>query len=160
MGAKRSGDPMTHQQALRTRALLAELLGRWWTVLRHPRVGAFERQLAAVSWQTVGFGLAVLAVLDALELVYVLYGPTYSADYSSLPIGPKAHFPQTPVLPLAALVGSVAQFLLLAGLLHLSARLFGGRGTLLTQAYGLALAWVRLWGCPIWPSWYLVSARG
>jgi hypothetical protein len=46
---------------------------------------------------------------------------------------------QTPLLPLAALLGSVAQFLLFAGVLHLSARLFGGRGAFLTQAYLLAL---------------------
>lgn len=146
MVVKRSGDPMTQQQTSRPRALLAELLGRWWAVLRHPRVGAFERQQAAASWQAVGLGLAALAVLDALELVYLLYGPANATSYSSLPLGPKVHLPQTPLLPLAALVGSVAQFVLFAGLLHLSARLLGGQGVFLTQAYGLALAWVPLMG--------------
>lgn len=64
----------------------------------------------------------------------------------SLPLGPKVHWPQTLLLPLAALFGSVAQFFLFAGLLHLNVRLFGGRGGLLTQAYGLAPAWVPLMG--------------
>lgn len=52
--------------------------------------------------------------------------------------------PQTPLLPLAALIGSVAQFFIFSGLLALSAHLVGGRGSFKTQVYLFALSWVPL----------------
>lgn len=123
---------------------LADLAGRWWEVMRRPGVDAFAQQRAAANWPTVWLGLFLLAVVEALGVAYVLYGPAHAAGYSSLPIGPKAHLPQTPLLPLAALFGSIAQFFVFAGLLHLSARLFGGNGVFRTQVYLLALGWVPL----------------
>lgn len=76
--------------------------------------------------------------------MYTTFGPTAASGYSSLPIGPKLHLPQTPALPLAAFFGSIAQFFGFAGLLYLSARLFGGRGSFKVHAYLISLVWVPL----------------
>jgi hypothetical protein len=123
---------------------IGDLVTRWWDVLRHPSVATFDRQQATANWAAVWLSLLPLGLVDALGVVYAIYGPDASAGYSSLPAGPKLHLPQTPLLPLAALVGSVAQFFIFVILLHLSARLFGGRGAFKTQAYLIALFWVPL----------------
>lgn len=146
MYANRGSAPTPIPQTVRSWALESRLIGRWWAVVRHPGVRIFAQQEAMAAWRAVWMGLLLLALVEALGVAWVLYGPEYTAGYSSLPIGPKVHLPQTPLLPLAALVGSVAQFFGFAGLLHLSARLFGGRGPFLTQAYLLALGWVPLMG--------------
>jgi hypothetical protein len=123
---------------------IGDLLGRCWEVIRRPHVATFDRQQAAASWAAVWLSLIPLALVEALGVAYAIYGPDAAAGYSSLPVGPKLHLPQTPLLPLAALAGSIAQFFLFAGLLHLSARLLGGRGAFTTQAYLIALFWIPL----------------
>ncbi len=142
------GDSLEHPVSGRAGAppiaAARNLARRWWEVVRHPSVATFDRQQAAASWTAVWLSLAPLAIVDALGVVYVIYGPDAATGYSSLPVGPKLHLPQTPLLPLAALVGSFAQFFVFAGLLYLSARLFGGRGSFKTQAYLIALFWVPL----------------
>jgi hypothetical protein len=144
MPAKRSGEPTTDQQTPGPHEAGAHLVGRWWAVVRHPAVRTFDRQRASASWRAVWLGLALLAAVEALAVAYLAYGPERASGYSSLPVGPKLQLPPTPLFPLAALVGSVAQFFLFAALLHLSARVFGGRGAFLTHAYLLALGWVPL----------------
>jgi hypothetical protein len=121
-----------------------DLLRRWWDVLWHPRAATFDRQRAAASWPDVWLGLLLLGIVEALGVAYLIYGPNADAGYSSLPVGPKLHLPRTPLLPLAALGGSIAQFFVFSGLLYLSARLLGGRGSFTTQSYLLALVWVPL----------------
>jgi len=123
---------------------LRDLPRRWRAVLLHPGMRTFDEQQPAVSWAVVWIGLVALGLVEALGVVWVIYGPDAAAGYSSLPIGPKLHLPQTPLLPLAALVGSVAQFFIFSGLLYLSARFFGGRGAFETQSYLIALFWVPL----------------
>jgi hypothetical protein len=77
-------------------------------------------------------------------VAYATYGPDATSGYSSLPVGPKVQLPPTPLLPLAALVGSPVQFLAFSGLLFVSARLFGGRGVFRRQSYLLVLFWTPL----------------
>ncbi len=136
--------PLSNIASVQSLQGAGDLVRRWWDVVRHPSVAAFDRQQAASSWTAVWLSLLPLALVDALGVVYVIHGPDAATGYSSLPLGPKAHLPQTLLLPLAALVGSIAQFFIFAGLLHLSARLFGGRGAFKTQAYLIALFWVPL----------------
>jgi len=136
--------PLSNTASVQSLQGAGDLVRRWWDVVRHPSVATFDRHQAAASWTVVWLSLLPLALVDALGVVYVIYGPDAAAGYSSLPIGPKAHLPQTPLLPLAAGAGSVAQFFIFAGLLHLSARLFGGRGAFKMQAYLIALFWVPL----------------
>jgi hypothetical protein len=107
-------------------------------------VRAFDAQRPAADWSTVWLGLLFLAVVDALGVAYVIYGPDAAAGYSSLPVGPKLRLPPTPLLPLAALAGSIAQFFIFSGLLYLSARLLRGHGSFKTQSYLLTLCWVPL----------------
>lgn len=120
------------------------LLRAWRHVLRHPAVSTFDRYRTEANWPTLWLSLLPLAIVEALGVAYAAYGPAAAAGYSSLPIGPKLHLPPTPLLPLAALFGSVAQFFVFAGLLTLSARLFGGHGAFKTQAYLIALFWIPL----------------
>lgn len=117
---------------------------RWWAVVRHPHVSTFNSLQATARWPLVWWSLVLLASVEALAIVFTTYGPTAASGYSSLPIGPKLHLPQTPALPLVAFFGSIAQFFIFAGLLYVSARLFGGRGSFKTQAYLLSLVWVPL----------------
>lgn len=138
------GHPVSNRASVQSLQGAGDLFRRWWDVVRHPSVAAFDRQQVASSWSVVWLSLLPLALVDALGVVYVIYGPDAAAGYSSLPVGPKLHLPQTPLLPLAAGVGSIAQFIIFAGLLHLSARLFGGSGAFKTQAYLIALFWVPL----------------
>jgi hypothetical protein len=107
-------------------------------------VGAFDRQQDAASWAAVWLNLAPLAVVEALGVAYAVYGPGAALGYSSLPVGPQLHLPQTPLLPLAALLGAPIQFFIFAGLLYLVARMFGGRGDFKAQAYLIALFWAPL----------------
>ncbi|HEX9056165.1 MAG TPA: Yip1 family protein [Ktedonobacterales bacterium] len=121
-----------------------DLAGRWWEIMRSPRIRTFDRQRESARWPVVWASLIPLAVIEALGVAYVVYGPDAAAGYSSLPLGTKLHLPQTPLLPLAALAGSVAQFFIFSGLLWLIARLVGGRGSFATQSYLIALWWVPL----------------
>jgi hypothetical protein len=121
-----------------------DLMGRWRQVLLHPRVSAFDLQRAMASWAAVWLSLALLAVVEALGVAFAAYGPDAASGYSSLPVGPQLHLPQTPLLPLAALLGAPAQFFIFTGLLYLVARMFGGRGDFKTQAYLIALFWAPL----------------
>src|SRR5579884_3912245 len=97
----------------------------WWRVLAHPSVAVFERERPYASWPVVWLSLVSVALADALGVVLAVYGPGAALGYSSLPVGPKLHLPQTPFLPLAALVGSPLQFIAFAALLYTSARLLG-----------------------------------
>lgn len=117
---------------------------RWWALVRHPHVRTFNTQQATARWPLVWGSLLLFAGVETLAVVYTTFGPPATSGYSSLPIGPKLHLPQTPALPLATFFGSVAQFFIFAGLLYLSARLFGGRGSFKTQVYLLSLVWVPL----------------
>lgn len=137
-------DSIRSKTGQRPPAQVGDLIDRWWVVVRRPSVDTFDRQQAAASWRVVWLSLLSLAVVEALEVAYLVYGPHAGAGYSSLPIGPKLHLPQTPLLPLTALGGGVAQFFTFSGLLYLSARLFGGRGVYKVQTYLLALFWVPL----------------
>lgn len=121
-----------------------DLLHRWRLVLLHPHVRTFDGQRDTSSWGAVWLSLAPLAVVEALGVAYAAYGPDAALGYSSLPIGPQLHLPQTPLLPLAALLGAPAQFFGFAGLLYLVARMLGGRGDFKTQAYLIALFWAPL----------------
>lgn len=150
----------------RQRTEVGELVAGWWTVARYPSVRTFDGQRAAANWRAVWASLLALAAIEALAVAYVVYGPDAAAGYSSLPAGPKLHLPQTPLLPLAALAGSVGQFFVFAGLLALSARLFGGRGAFKTQAYLFALFWVPLMALsdiseliPVVGAWLAVLVR-
>jgi len=136
--------PVSNRAPVQSLQGAGDLVRRWWDVVRHPSRATFDRQLAAASWRVVWLSLLPLAIVEALGVAYVIYGPDAATGYSSLPLGPKLHLPQTPLLPLAAGAGSVAQFFIFAGLLQLSARLFGGRGAFKTQAYLIALFWVPL----------------
>jgi hypothetical protein len=107
-------------------------MGIWWQVLRHPSRATFRRYLDGASWRVIWLSLVPLGVVEALGVVAATYGPDAAAGYSSLPMGPKLHLPQTPLLSLAALVGSPVQFVLFSGLLYHSARLVGGRGDFTT----------------------------
>ncbi len=84
-------------------------------------VATFDRQQADARWTSIWLSLLPLALIGALGVAYALYGPDAAAGYSSLPVGPKLHLPPTPLLPLAAFVGSIAQFFLFVGVLQLSA---------------------------------------
>lgn len=123
-----------------TRAWLRVL----WRILLHPSVATFDRERPHASWRVVWVGLLAEAFVEALGVVYAVYGPDADAGYSSLPVGPKLHLPRTPLLPLAAFVGSPAQFFVFAGLLFANARLLGGRGDFKTQAYLMVLFWAPL----------------
>lgn len=120
----------------------------WWravlSVLLHPRVATFACVRPRARWRVVWLGLLVEALVEALGVVYAIYGPDSAAGYSSLPVGPKLLLPQTPLLPLAALIGSPAQFFIFAGLLFASARLLGGRGGFKAQAFLMVLFWAPL----------------
>jgi Yip1 domain len=142
--ASLSQQPVSNRVTTQSLQGAGDLVRRWWDVVRHPNLATFDRQQAAASWRVVWLSLLPLAIVEALGVAYVIYGPDAAAGYSSLPLGPKLHLPQTPLLPLAAGVGNVAQFFIFAGLLHLSARLFGGSGAFKTQAYLIALFWVPL----------------
>lgn len=140
----RRRDPLSIQSEADARPTVGMLLRRWWAVVRHPSVHTFNHQQATARWRVVWLSLCILAVVEALEVAYIVYGPDAPVGYSSLPVGPKLHLPQTPLLPLAALIGSIAQFFIFSGLLYLSARLAGGRGSFKTQTYLYALFWVPL----------------
>ncbi len=146
MAMRRQHDPTKMPTGSSPTAIVRDLPQRWWEVIRHPHVASFDRQQPAASWPAVWLGLLPLAVVEALGVAYLTYGPSAAAGYSSLPVGPKLHLPQTPLLPLAALGGSIAQFFVFSGLLYLSAHLLGGRGAFNTQSYLLALFWVPLIG--------------
>lgn len=116
----------------------------WWQVVHSPSVATFDRQRPNASWRSVWLSLVPLAVVEALSVAYTVYRPDAAAGYSSLPVGPKLHLPPTPLLPLAALVGSPLQFLMFSGLLCLVAHLLGGWGDFKTQSYLMVLFWVPL----------------
>lgn len=130
---------------MRKFAGFARSLRQWTWLMTHPGVVAFDAQRARASWRAVWWSVAAQAVIEGCAVAWVIAGPGSRVGVSLLPFGPKLQLPREPLwLGLAAFAGSFLEFFLFSSLLLSSARLLGGRGAFLTQAFLMALFWVPL----------------
>jgi len=127
---------------MRARTERGPLASHWMAVLIRPGVAAFDARRSRASWPAVWWSVAALALLEGAAVAWVVAGSGSQTGVSSLPFGPKLLLPREPLwLGLAAFAGTFVEFFLFSWLLYVSARLVGGRGAFLVQAYPMALFW-------------------
>jgi hypothetical protein len=107
---------------------LQELAQRWQAVVRNPTIATFDAQLASASWQTVLIGLTVLGLVGAV------FGYIAALELGTSGGG----------TPIGDFVLAFIGFFLMAGILHVVARMFGGVSPFLQYAYVLSLVAVPL----------------
>jgi Yip1-like protein len=130
---------------MRKRDGQTNILRQWTAVLTRPGAMTFDAQRSHARWRVVWWSVAAAAIIEGAAVAWAVAGLGSQAGVSSLPFGPKLYLPREPLwLGLAAFVGSFVEFFLFSGLLYASARLFGGRGAFMIQAYLMALFWVPL----------------
>src|SRR5579884_2987623 len=113
-------------------------------VLLRPRVATFAAQLPAANWRAVWLGFTALGIVQGAALALLVTRPG-ALRSSGLPAGAAAALAANPLLPAAlGLVGTILTSLTFCGLLHLSARALGGRGSFLSLTYAISLFWVPL----------------
>ncbi len=112
---------------------LQDLWRRWNIVLRNPSVATFDTQHEGANWATILISLVALGFLQGVFglITNLEFHNVYGYNYS-------------PFRNFGDIIGTPIGFLIGAGILYLIARAFGGRGTFLTHAWLLSLAYVPL----------------
>lgn len=124
----------------------AGLPQKWLNVTTRPGVTSFVNELPTANWRDIWLPLIGLAVLAAITgAIAGLYTP------NNITV-PDAQTGGTRVIHLPAgsgagsLIGVPLGFFIAAGVLFVCAKIFGGSGSFLHQAYAMSLYWVPLEG--------------
>jgi hypothetical protein len=107
---------------------------QWQAVLLRPSVATFDAQLPSANWNVVWIGLVILAVARAI------FGFISSAEGAAMFHTAAPGFGTI----VGGFIGVFIGFFVIAGVLYLVAKLFGGTGTFMPYAYALALFYVPL----------------
>jgi hypothetical protein len=123
---------------------LQTLIQRWQNVLTRPSVPTFDAEQPAANWQTILISLLILGVVGAVSQFIIGLEPS-SAMTINLPNQPPYRFHPNPVgSAFGGLIGVFVGFFVLSGILYVSAKVFNGQGTFLTQSWLLSLFLVPL----------------
>jgi hypothetical protein len=120
------------------------LLQRWQNVLTRPSVPTFDAEQPAANWQTILISLVILGVVAA---VAQFIGSLEIRGVTTLPIPGSAGVPihANPIRDaFGGLIGAFIGFFVISGILYVSAKIFGGQGSFLSQSWLLSLFYVPL----------------
>jgi len=119
------------------------LIQRWQNVLTRPSVPTFDAEQPAANWQTVLISLLILGVVEAVSQFII--GLEQTTLTITLPNQSPYRFHPNPVgSAFGGLIGVFVVFFVLSGILYVSAKVFNGQGTFLTQSWLLSLFFVPL----------------
>jgi hypothetical protein len=107
---------------------------QWQAVLLRPSVATFDAQLPSANWNVVWIGLVILGVARAI------FGFISAAETAGITHTTGPGFGTI----VGGFIGVFIGFFIVAGVLYLVAKLFGGTGTFMPYAYALALFFVPL----------------
>ncbi len=123
---------------------LQALLQRWQYVLTRPSVPTFDAEQPAANWQTMLISLVILGVVEGVSQ-FIIGLEQGSAMTITLPNQSPYVFHPNPVgNAFGGLIGAFVGFFVLSGILYVSAKVFNGQGTFLTQSWLLSLFLVPL----------------
>jgi hypothetical protein len=123
---------------------LQTLVRRWQNVLTRPGVPTFDEEQPAANWSTILISLVILGVTEAIFDFITGLEANGIARYT-LPGGTVLPIHANPVRDaFGGLLGAFVGFFVLSGILYLSAKIFGGQGSFLTQSWLLSLFFVPL----------------
>lgn len=120
------------------------LFQRWRNVLTHPSVATFDAEQPAANWGTILLSLVILGVTEAIFDFITGLEVNGIARYT-LPGGTVLPVRENPIgNAFGGLVGAFVGFFVLSGILYISAKVFNGQGSFLTQSWLLSLFLVPL----------------
>jgi hypothetical protein len=122
---------------------ISQLPRQYWRVLTHPKAVTFIEEERTAAWNIIWVQLLILAVVEALALLLIVFlefflfqaflpSATISVVSQALPI-------VAIVIVLIAMASVPISFFFGAGIYHLIAKAFGGRGTFLSYCYNYSL---------------------
>ena len=122
---------------------ISQLPRQYWRVLTHPKAVTFIEEERTAAWNIIWVQLLILAVVEALALLLIVFlefflfqaflpSATISVVSQALPI-------VAIVIVLIYMVFVPISFFFGAGIYHLIAKAFGGRGTFLSYCYNYSL---------------------
>jgi hypothetical protein len=122
---------------------ISQLPRQYWRVFTHPQAVTFIEEERTAAWNIIWVQLLILAVVEALALLLIVFLEFFLFQ-AFLPRATMSVFSR--VLPIVAFVivliymASVPiSFFFGAGIYHLIAKAFGGRGTFLSYCYNYSL---------------------
>ncbi len=120
------------------------LVQRWQNVLTRPGAATFDAEQPAANWTTILISLVILGVVEAISDFITGFEANRLSRYV-LPGGAVVPVHANPVgNAFAGLIGAFVGFFVLSGILYVSAMIFNGQGTFLTQSWLLSLFLVPL----------------
>ena len=125
----------------------AGLPQKWLNVTTRPGVTSFVNELPTANWRDIWLPLLGLAVLSAITgAISGLYtSGNFTVPDASAPGGSRTiHVPAG--TGIGSLIGVPLGFFIAVGVLFVCAKIFGGSGSFLHQAYAMSLYWVPLEG--------------
>jgi Yip1-like protein len=124
----------------------AGLPQKWLNVTTRPGVTSFVNELPTANWRDIWLPLIGLAVLAAITgAISGLYeSSTFTVPDAQTGGSRVIHLPAG--TGIGSLIGVPLGFFIAAGVLFVCAKIFGGSGSFLHQAYAMSLYWVPLEG--------------
>jgi hypothetical protein len=114
------------------------LIQRWQNVLTRPSVPTFDAEQPAADWQTILISLLILGVVEAISAF--ITGLGQSTMRFTLPNQAPYVFHVNPVgNAFGELIGAFVGFFVISVIFYISAKVFNGQGTFLTQSWLLSL---------------------
>jgi hypothetical protein len=124
-------------------AAIRQLPRQYWRVLTHPKAATFIEEERKAAWNIIWVQLLILGVVEALAILLIVFLEFFLFQLL-LPSATMSVFSQA--LPVVAIVAALISivcapisFFFGAGILHLIAKAFGGRGTFLSYCYNYSL---------------------
>jgi Yip1 domain len=124
-------------------AAIRQLPRQYWRVFTHPKAVTFIEEERKAAWNIIWVQLLILGVVQALALLLIVFLEFFLFQ-AFLPSATMSVFSQ--VLPIVAIVIVLIyiafvpiSFFFGAGIYHLIAKAFGGRGTFLSYCYNYSL---------------------
>lgn len=124
----------------------AGLPQKWLNVTTRPGVTSFVNELPTANWRDIWLALIGLAVLAAITgAIAGLYTPNV-ITVPDTQTGGSREIRLPAGTGIGSLIGVPLGFFIAAGIWFVCAKLFGGSGSFLHQAYAMSLYWVPLEG--------------
>ncbi len=124
-------------------AAIRQLPRQYWRVFTHPKAVTFIEEERTAAWNIIWVQLLILGVVEALTFLLLVFLEFFLLQ-AFLPSATMSVFSQ--VLPIVAIVIVLIAmafvpiwFFFSAGIYHLIAKAFGGRGTFLSYCYNYSL---------------------
>src|SRR5690348_12191664 len=122
---------------------------KWINVTTKPGAQSFATELPTANWADVWIGLLVLGVVSAITgfIGATIFHSSLASYFSTLPADQRATMDQffnnsSAGLSFGSIIGVPLGFFIGMGIYFVVAKIFGGSGTFLQQAYAFSLFYV------------------